>query len=92
MQTNDLEPLSTVVVVPLTRNRARADFISGVLVPAAEAGLPDDSVALCEQVTTIDRQRLAHRYGEMSQQKMAEIENALHWVLGLRVIFGNSTV
>ena len=91
VQTNDLEPLSTVVVVPLTSKLERANFISGVHVPATEAGLPHDSAALCEQVTTIDRRRLAYRYGEMPQQKMREIENALHWVLELPVIFGDST-
>jgi mRNA interferase MazF len=90
VQTNDLEPLRTVVVVPLTTNLSRGTFISGVLVPAAETGLPQDSVALCEQVTTIDRQRLAYRRGEMSRRKMREIENALHWVLGLPIIADDS--
>ena len=91
VQTNDLEPLRTVVVVSLTTTLSRSVFISGVLVPAAETGLPHDSVALCEQVTTIDRQRLGYRRGEISQRKMREIENTLHWVLGLPVIADEST-
>jgi len=91
VQIDDLEPLSTVVIIPLTRNLDRASSLSGVRVAATEAGLPHDSVALCEQVTTIDRRRLAYRYGEISRPKMREIENALQWILGLPLIFGDPT-
>ena len=52
-QTDDLSPLSTVVIIPLTKQSKRAGFANTVLIPAREAGQDRDSVALCHQIRAL---------------------------------------
>ena len=49
---------STVVVIPLTSNLRRAQIPGTMVIPAGQAGLNQESVALCYQIVVIDRQRL----------------------------------
>ena len=62
-QTDDLSPLSTVVIIPLTTQSKRAGFANTVLIPAGEARLNRDSVALCHQIRALDRRKLIHKIG-----------------------------
>lgn len=83
LQTDDLSPLSTVVVLPFTTQLKEADRAHTVLVPAKEAGLERDSVALCHQIRALDRRRLIHKLGELLPERLSEIERAAAFVLGL---------
>src|SRR5437870_13834588 len=83
LQTDDLSPLSTVVIIPLTTQPKRAGFANTVLIPAREAGQDRDSVALCHQIRALDRRRLIHKIGELAGQRLSEIELAVLFVLGL---------
>ena len=83
LQTDDLSPLSTVVVVPLTTQSKRAGFANTVLIPAKEAGQDRDSVALCHQIRALDRRKLIHKIGDLSPERLSEIELAILFVLGL---------
>ncbi len=54
-----------------------------VFVDSQESGLPRDSVVKCEQIQTIDQSRLGRLVGELRDQKLEEIDVALHRSLGL---------
>jgi mRNA interferase MazF len=83
LQTDDLSPLSTVVIVPFTTQMRRTGLAHTVLVPAKEAGLEHDSVALCHQIRALDRRKLKHKIGELGPERLSEIEVATAFVLGL---------
>jgi mRNA interferase MazF len=83
LQTNDLSVLSTVVIVPLTTQPKRAGFASTVWIPATDAGLDRDSIALCHQIRVLDRRKLIRRIGELAPERLSEIEVAVAFVLGL---------
>jgi len=83
LQTDDLAILSTVVIIPLTTQSKRAGFANTVWIPANEAGLDRDSVALCHQIRVLDRRKLLGRIGELAPERLSEIEVAVAFVLGL---------
>jgi mRNA interferase MazF len=83
LQTDDLSPLSTVVIIPFTTQLKRTGLAHTVLVPAKEAGLEPDSVALCHQIRALDRRKLKHKIGELAPERLSEVELAAAFVLGL---------
>ncbi len=68
----------SIIVVPLSTsgNQARRG-ITAIYISQGEGGLSQDSIALCHQVTTLDRNKLKHKLGELTLEKMLEIENGL---------------
>lgn len=68
----------SIIVVPVSTsiNQARRSLTSIPLF-AGEGGLPNDSVALCHRVTTLDRSKLLSRLGELDSEQMAAIELGL---------------
>ena len=83
LQTDDLRHLSTAVIVPLTSQQKRAGFANTVFLPEGEAGLDQPSVALCHQICVLDRRKLVRKLGELTAEKVSEIEAAVSFVLGL---------
>jgi mRNA interferase MazF len=86
VSTDDINTLPLVVtVVPGTKaSRNRPPFPSDVLVPAAESGLPMDTVFLCFQMRALDHSRFPDQpSGRLSPTRMREIEAAVRYVLGL---------
>jgi mRNA-degrading endonuclease toxin of MazEF toxin-antitoxin module/uncharacterized protein RhaS with RHS repeats len=68
----------SIIVVPLsTSNNQARRGLTAIFIPQGEGGLSQDSVALCHQVTTLDRSKLKQKLGEFSAGKMSEIENGL---------------
>lgn len=51
---------------------------------AGEGGLLEDSVALCHQVTSLDRGKLAERLGRISEEAMGDIDAGLVIALNLK--------
>ena len=79
---NDLFNISpswrTVIVVPLsTSGRQAARGPTAVPVPAGVSGLRHDSVALCHQVTTLDRAKLGACLGALAPATLAAVEAGL---------------
>ena len=73
-----------VVVVPFTSRDRRGILHAGwVPVPAADGGLGQDSLALCEQIRGVDKSRLRRYRGHLSESAMRDIEDGLQIVLGL---------
>lgn len=74
----------SVIVVPLSTsfNQARRGP-TAVLIPTGQAGLHRDSVALCHQVTTIDREKLGAYVGALPTQLLSDVERGLKVALQL---------
>jgi mRNA interferase MazF len=73
-----------VIVVPLTgRENKRRLYPTHVELTAGEGGLSKDSVALCEQVRAISKNRLKKKVGQVSPQKMSMVDSALRISLDL---------
>ena len=62
--------LPVVNAIPLTSRKAAARCIypNEVLLPTGTAGLRVDSIALCYQIRTLDRGRLAQDLGELQKR------------------------
>jgi len=71
------------IIVPFTSKIRSSRLPSHVFVPAGVAGLSQDSVALCEQIRVIDKQRLVKELGHMGNPYIGELAQALRIVLGL---------
>ena len=68
----------SIIVVPFSSsiNQARRSLTS-IPIFEREGGLTTDSIALCHQVTTLDRSKLRKRLGELDSEQMLEIEIGL---------------
>ena len=79
---NDFAPI--VIVVPITgREHKRQLYPTHSEIKAGESGLAKDSVALCEQVRAISKNRLTKRVGRVSVEIMQKIETALRIAMDL---------
>lgn len=80
---NDL--INVVNVLPITTRKAgRSVYPNEAVLEAVEYGLPNESIVLCYQIRTIDKQRLSLLYGEVTEgRKQSEIMNALCFQLGI---------
>ena len=68
----------SIIVVPLsTSAQAARRGPTVVAVPEGTAGLSKASVAVCHQVTTLDRSKLARRIGALPGSLMREVELGL---------------
>jgi len=72
---------TTIVAAITTAPTKQYPFI--VLITASESGLPRDSSVNLSAIMTIDQARLRDKCGELSQTKMAEVDNAIKKSLGL---------
>jgi mRNA interferase MazF len=75
--------LRTVLCVVLTSNVRLLGAPGNVLLPAAESGLPRDSVANVTQVVTLDEDCLSEKVGRLAPKLMAQIDAGLR--LGLEL-------
>ncbi|WP_135663882.1 type II toxin-antitoxin system PemK/MazF family toxin [Halorhabdus rudnickae] len=74
----------TTIVVPFTTAFDDQLYPFEVLVSAAEGPLREDSVALCSQIRTISiEHRIRENLGSIPDERMAEVDTALEYSLGL---------
>jgi mRNA-degrading endonuclease toxin of MazEF toxin-antitoxin module len=74
----------SVIVVPISTSEAHARRgPTAVPLPAGSASLKRTSVALCHQVTTLDRAKLTERLGILPTDLLARIDNGLKATLDL---------
>jgi mRNA interferase MazF len=71
------------IVVPFTTKKKAKLRPSQVFVPAGVAGLPQDPVALCEQIRVLDMRKIVRMLGHLDPTSLDEIEKALRHILGL---------
>ncbi len=72
----------TVIVCAITSQLEKAKLPTHIEA-GVECGLSKPSVALLEQIRTIDKRRLQEKIGELDYQKMNQINNAIYISLGL---------
>ncbi len=79
------ELLNTVNVIPITsRKMLREVYPNEVLIPSNTSGLDKESILLCHQIRTLDKQRLTKLYGEITDSKiMDEVLEAVCFQLGI---------
>ncbi|MGH8478313.1 MAG: type II toxin-antitoxin system PemK/MazF family toxin [Gammaproteobacteria bacterium] len=80
---NDILPV--VNVLPLTSRRpGRRIYPNEALLPGGTAGLTANSLVLCYQIRTLDKQRLSRLYGRLDDPaRQEEILIALCFQLGI---------
>ena len=72
----------TVIVSAITSQLGKAKLPTHIELPAEEYNLPKNSVALLEQIRTLDKRRLQQKVTTLSPSKMREINKALLISLG----------
>ncbi len=83
VQNNELNSseLNSTIVIPITTNCRFADYKGNVFLDKSESKLPKDSVALCAQITTVDKQALLKKNSKLSLNLLNEIYEEISWVL-----------
>ncbi len=81
---NETPAWRSVVVVPVSASAAQAARgPTAVPLPAGAGGLKKASVAVCHQITTLDRGKLAARLGTLDEGQMAEVAGGILAALDL---------
>ena len=72
-------------IIPISSRKAgRMIYPNEVLIPVNHYGLEKESIVLCHQIRTIDKQRLSKNYGEIFDVNFQnEIIDALCFQLGI---------
>lgn len=74
----------SVIVIPVSTSGAQARRgPTAVALAAGMGGLPGPSIAVCHQVTTLDRSKLTERLGTLSAVAMTAVEGGLKTALDL---------
>ena len=74
----------SVIVVPVSTSATQAKRgPTAVVLPQGVGGLPKESIALCHQVTTLDRAKLSQLVGELTPDQLRRVEAGLKAALDL---------
>ncbi len=73
-------PADLVVVLPVTSKDRGIPL--HVRVRKGDGGAKNDSVILCDAIRSISKERLVSRWGSLSAETMAEVEDRLRILLG----------
>jgi len=72
---NDVQGWRSIIVVPISTSAAQARRGPTVVaISAGMAGLTKSSIAICHQITTLDRAKLTRRIGALPPAVLAQIE------------------
>ena len=74
--------IGTAICVPLTSNLKWADAPGNVLVPKAESGLSQDSVANVSLIVALDKQVLTDRVRKIPRRRLELILSGIDTLLG----------
>lgn len=67
----------TIIVAPVTSQMNKAKLPTHVKLKGSKHGLPKNSVALMEQLRTIDKKRLREKIGSFSNDIMNKVDDAM---------------
>jgi mRNA interferase MazF len=74
----------SIIVVPVSSSPSQAKRGPTVVgLPAGAGGISKSSVAVCHQVTTLDRAKLTKRIGVLPVDLLMEVENGLRAAMDL---------
>lgn len=81
---NSVDAWRSIVVVPVTTSKRQAKrHLTIVPIQVGEGGLQRDSIALCHQVTTLDRSKFVERAGILSAAALKAVGEGLLVALDL---------
>lgn len=81
---NQVSTWRSVIVIPLSTSSKQAQRgPTSVALQKGEANLPQASVALCHQITTLDRAKLSAFVGALSPEALKRIEQGISAALDL---------
>lgn len=80
---NETPGWRSIIVVPLSTSARQALRGPTVITIPESGGLRKSSIALCHQVTTLDRGKLIERMGSLSSELLAEVAGGLKAALDL---------
>ena len=81
---NEVPGWRSVIVVPLSTSAAQAKRgPTAVHLPKGTGGITKDCVALCHQITTLDRRKLTGRIGALVPDALKEIEEGIRAAVDL---------
>ena len=72
----------TVIICAITSQLSKAKLPTHIELSSSAYNLPKDSVALLEQIRTLDKRRLQGKITMLSESKMKEVNKALLISLG----------
>lgn len=74
----------SIIVIPISTSASRRKRGPTVVeIPAGAGGLPKASLAVCHQVTTLDRAKLTKRIGTLTAEALGEVELGLKAAMDL---------
>ena len=73
----------TIIAAAITSKINKAKLPTHIELSSKEYGLEKDSVVLLEQIRTIDKTRLKEKIGEITEEKMSQINKAMLISLGV---------
>ena len=76
----------SIIVIPVSTSSNQAKRAPTVVpLAAGTAGLASDCSAICHQITTLDRAKLADRIGQLPKELLVSIEKALLAAVDIRL-------
>jgi mRNA interferase MazF len=73
----------TVIAAAVTTQITKAVLPTHIELPGNCSGMAKDSVALLEQIRTLDKRRLRRKVGRLKPELMNKVDQALHISFGL---------
>lgn len=81
---NEVPTWRSVIVVPISTSATQAKRgPTAVYLPKGSGGLRKDSIALCHQITTLDRGKITEQIGSLAVDTLKEIEQGIKAAIDL---------
>jgi mRNA interferase MazF len=81
---NQVPTWKSVIVIPISTSQAQAKRgPTAVFLPKGSGGLKYDSIAVCHQITTLDRSKLVYNIGTLSVETLRQVEEGIKIALGM---------
>ncbi len=75
---NDVTTWRSIIVVPVTTSPRQATRgPTTVALSSTGNGLSEDSIAICHQITTLDRSKIDRAIGALSEEDMRKVEQGI---------------
>lgn len=67
----------SIIVIPISSSANAVKGPTSITLSAGVGGLSNDSVALCHQITTLDRSKITEKIGSLSREDLARVESGI---------------
>lgn len=74
----------SIIIVPISTSQKQSlRTPTTVSLSSGSGGLEKDSIALCHQITTLDKSKLQKKLGTLSENEIKEVEQSIKFSLGM---------